>query len=450
MNPVAQSRQWDLGSVRDPEALCRVLRRRQTASLFLDGRGEFVDSWTTGPLVAVTPSPEAKIARTLERDGPRRALRELDTLIRRRRAEGGTAWTGVAVLLGYDLLSHELGVTAEIPGPGSVVVVLVDRSVSFSGDGSSVLTVRGSSGKQLRDRLSQWLETRFDEPPRPARLSGKPFTSLPREDYLGAVASIREHIRRGEIYQANLCQRFVAPYAGDELELQIRLCHGNPAPHSAFLEVPGFSLASASPETFLRVRSSGRVETLPIKGTRPRAASPDDDRAAARALLHSEKDRAELLMIVDLERNDLGRVCRTGSIRVRELAALRSFPAVHHLVAHIEGQLREGVGVGELLRATFPGGSITGAPKIRAMQVLDRLEPARRGFFTGSLMWFGDDGSMDSSILIRSLEFVHGHVHIGAGGGVVYDSDPEEEWHESNLKAAALAAGLGFHPEDAS
>jgi para-aminobenzoate synthetase component 1 len=155
-------------------------------------------------------------------------------------------------------------------------------------------------------------------------------------------------------------------------------------------------------------------------------------------------------MIVDLERNDLGRVCRAGSIEVPDLAALRSYATVHHLVACVRGRLREDAGPAEVLRATFPGGSITGAPKLRAMEILAELEPVRRGFYTGCFLWFGDDGTMQSNILIRTVVLAKGHAHIGAGGGIVADSDPESEWRESNQKARVLAQALGFAPEEAA
>jgi para-aminobenzoate synthetase component 1 len=214
------------------------------------------------------------------------------------------------------------------------------------------------------------------------------------------------------------------------------------------VETPDFALASVSPEIFLRTRSPDQIETWPIKGTRARGLSRAEDLRAQGELLASSKDRAELLMIVDLERNDLGRVCSTGSVRVRQLAELRSFAEVHHLVACVEGSLRPGVGIDDLLRATFPGGSISGAPKISARQILSEIEPVERGFFTGSLCWFGDDGSMDSSILIRSVVFAGGRVSIGAGGGIVADSDPELEWLESMHKARAPAATLGLDVEE--
>jgi aminodeoxychorismate synthase component I len=286
-------------------------------------------------------------------------------------------------------------------------------------------------------------------PQPPARLLGEAQTSLPREDYLRAVERIRTLIAEGEIYQANLCQRISAEYAGDEFVLYRELARGCPAPRSAFFETEQVALASVSPETFITMQPPDRIGTHPIKGTRPRGFTPEEDDAERRALLASEKDRAELLMIVDLERNDLGRICRTATVEVPELLALQTFPAVHHLVARVEGRLRRDVGASRLIRAMFPGGSITGAPKIRAMEVLSRIEPARRSFFTGSLLWFGDDGSVDSSILIRTVEFRDGRAYIGAGGGIVADSDAEQEWRESIHKASALTRALGFTPEDA-
>jgi para-aminobenzoate synthetase component 1 len=274
-------------------------------------------------------------------------------------------------------------------------------------------------------------------------------TSLPREEYLSAVRTLKRHITRGDIYQANLCQQFRLGCSGDELELYRELATRAPAPRSAFFDTGRVRLVSVSPETFLTLDASGRIATHPIKGTRPRGASEAADREQRESLLRSPKDHAELLMIVDLERNDLGRVCRTGSVRVTGLAALRSFATVHHLVASVEGRLEPGIDMVDLLRASFPGGSITGAPKLRAIELLAGVEPVRRGWFTGSLFWFGDDGTTDSSILIRSLVLRDGRAWLGAGGGIVADSDPEEEWRESNHKARALAEALGFDPEEA-
>ncbi len=272
-------------------------------------------------------------------------------------------------------------------------------------------------------------------------------TSLPKPAYVEAVRQLRHWIGEGRIYQANLCQRFDGTWPGDALDYYERVAAEQTVPRSAFLSIGDRCLASFSPETFVTVRD-GLIETLPIKGTRPRGATEEQDRDAIDELLSSPKDRAELLMIVDLERNDLGRVCAPGSVTVPELAAPYSYPTVHHLVARVRGRIREGVSFTELARAIFPGGSITGAPKISAMECLRRLEPVERGPFTGSLFWFGDDGSLDSSILIRSVVFCGDRFWIGAGGGIVADSDPHAEWAESNHKARPLTRGLGFEPED--
>jgi para-aminobenzoate synthetase component 1 len=266
---------------------------------------------------------------------------------------------------------------------------------------------------------------------------------------LRAVAQVQRHIEAGDIYQANLTQRFDAAFDGDPFDLYRVLRAGTPAPRSAYVEIPGLALASVSPEVFVDVDRDGAMDTRPIKGTRPRGLTPGADKAAADALLASEKDRAELVMIVDVLRNDLGRIARTGSVSVRELHALRSYPAVHHLVARVLGARRTGVGAAELVAAVFPGGSITGAPKQRAIELLAGIEPCPRGLYTGSMIWFDDDGSMASSILIRSAIVTGDRVFIGAGGGIVADSEPEAEWAEANAKARALTRALGFEPEEA-
>jgi anthranilate/para-aminobenzoate synthase component I len=261
---------------------------------------------------------------------------------------------------------------------------------------------------------------------------------------------VKQYIARGDVYQANLTQRFDAPFAADPWELYRSLAAATPAPRSAYIEVPGLALVSASPEMFVDVDAGGVAETRPIKGTRPRGATPREDAQAAAELLASTKDRAELVMIVDVLRNDLGRISSIGTVAVPELLALRSFAAVHHLVARVVSKLRDDVTPSALVAAVFPGGSVTGAPKERAIELLGELEPCPRGLYTGSLFWFDDDGSTASSILIRSAVVTAGRVHIGAGGGVVADSDPEAEWSEANAKARALTRALGFDPEEAA
>jgi para-aminobenzoate synthetase component 1 len=428
------------------DEVCRGQRRRHDSSLWLDGRGGFDQAWLCGPLLALDPRLRLR-ARRGEGAGVEAALRQLDRLVRKRRAAGGPPETGVAALCSYELFCDPL--SGGIPALPDLVVWTVDGSLRWTGEDRGVVSLRGSPEVDPR-RLVDALNGNAAKDSREAACALEaPRSSLPRQAYLAAVDRVQQHITRGDVYQANLCQRFEVGYTGDPFESFVGLTRSTPAPHSAFVETQDFALASVSPETFLRSRRPGEIETWPIKGTRPRGASIAEDRAAARQLERSDKDRAELLMIVDLERNDLSRACRAGTVEVPELAGLRSYSAVHHLVAQVRGTLKEGVGIDDLLHATFPGGSITGAPKLRAMRLLRELEPVPRGFFTGSLFWFGDDGSLDSSILIRSWVFGENRAWLGAGGGIVADSVAEAEWAESNHKARALAAVLGFDPEEA-
>lgn len=258
-----------------------------------------------------------------------------------------------------------------------------------------------------------------------------------REDYLGAVKRVKEYILAGDIYQANLSQRFSAPLLEPAWKLYRRLRVLNAAPFSAYLNFKDFAVASSSPERFLKV--NGRmVETRPIKGTRPRSDDPAADERLAEELLNSAKDRAELSMIVDLERNDLGRVCEYGSVEVTEHATLESYATVHHLVSTVVGCLHEGRDMVDLLRATFPGGSITGAPKIRSMEVIDELEPTVRSVYTGGVGYLGFNGCHDINIAIRTAIIHGGRVYFQVGGGIVADSDPEAEYQETLDKGKAI------------
>ncbi len=266
------------------------------------------------------------------------------------------------------------------------------------------------------------------------------------EEYIQAVAAAREYISAGDIFQVNLSQRFEADLPITPYELYSRLRSINPAPFAAYLNLDGVSVASASPERFLRVRGD-TVETRPIKGTRPRGGSAAEDEALAMELLGSIKDRAENVMIVDLERNDLGRVCRYGTIRVRELWTLERYATVFHLTSTVEGRLRQDKDRIDLLRATFPGGSITGAPKVRAMEIIDELEPTKRSVYTGSIGYLSFDGEMDLNIVIRTFIIKDGKAYFQVGGGIVYDSDPEAEYLETLDKARALIEALELSPE---
>jgi para-aminobenzoate synthetase component 1 len=225
------------------------------------------------------------------------------------------------------------------------------------------------------------------------------------------------------------------------LDLYGRLRQCNPAPFAGYLDLGNFAIASASPERFVLVQD-GQVQTRPIKGTRPRGATPEQDRQRAEELLASAKDRAENVMIVDLLRNDLGRVCAYGSVRVEAVCRLESYPTVHHLVSEVVGTLRPGLGPVDLLRAAFPGGSVTGAPKVRAMEIIAELEPTARGPYCGSLGFLGFDGSMDTSILIRTFTIGRGWIQFPVGGGIVADSDPHAEYAETLHKAEGLLRAL--------
>jgi para-aminobenzoate synthetase component 1 len=260
--------------------------------------------------------------------------------------------------------------------------------------------------------------------------------------YLGAVARVREYIVAGDIFQANLSQRFHAPLREPPFQLYRRLRTRNPAPFAAYLGFGDVTVLSASPERFLRLDHERQVETRPIKGTRPRGLVPMHDAALGRALAESEKDRAENVMIVDLLRNDLSRVCRPGTVRVPELFALEQHPTVHHLVSTVVGELEPSADAVDLVRAAFPGGSITGAPKVRAMEIIAELEPTRRGIYCGSIGYLSATGAMDTSIVIRTLVASGSEVYFQAGGGIVADSDPELEYRETLDKARGLIETL--------
>jgi para-aminobenzoate synthetase component I len=268
-------------------------------------------------------------------------------------------------------------------------------------------------------------------------------STFTRRGYLDAVARVREYIVAGDIFQANLSQRFQAPLSVPPFQLYQQLRHRNPAPFAAYLDFGEFQVLSASPERFLRLDQERReVETRPIKGTRPRGLGPMHDAALGRALAESEKDRAENVMIVDLLRNDLSRVCRPGTVRVPELFALEHHPTVHHLVSTVVGELEPAADAIDLLRATFPGGSITGAPKVRAMEIIAELEPTQRGVYCGSIGYVSASGAMDTSIVIRTYLALRGQVYFQAGGGIVADSDPELEYRETLDKARGLIETL--------
>jgi para-aminobenzoate synthetase component 1 len=273
--------------------------------------------------------------------------------------------------------------------------------------------------------------------PRPARRSFLP------DAYCAAVARAIEYVRAGDIFEVNLSQRFEVDLPEPPIAVYRRLRERAAAPFCALLDIGGGrAVLSLSPERFLALRGR-RVETRPIKGTRRRGATPEEDRALSAELFASEKDRAELAMIVDLERNDLGRVAEAGSVRVAAAAELKTFTGVHHLVGRVEALLRKDCGPIDLLRATFPGGSITGAPKVRAMEIIEEIEPVRRSVYCGAIGYLGWDGDLDLSIAIRTALVDGPRLTFQAGGAITAASDPEAERDETIAKARAIADAVG-------
>ena len=267
-------------------------------------------------------------------------------------------------------------------------------------------------------------------------------SNFSRDGYIDAVRRAVEYVHAGDVFQVNLSQRLLAPLTEHPLELYGRLRKTSPSPFGCYFDLGDFQILSASPERFLQLSADGEVSTRPIKGTRPRGKTPAEDAALLRDLTTNPKDRAENVMIVDLLRNDLGRVCEYGSVRVPAVCEVESFSHVHHLVSEVRGKLRPGLTAFDLLRAAFPGGSVTGAPKVRAMEIIAELEPTARGPYCGSVGWVGFDGAMDTNILIRTFTAGRGWLQFPVGGGIVADSDPATEYEETLHKAAGLLRAL--------
>lgn len=308
--------------------------------------------------------------------------------------------------------------------------------------GTTQLVCHPSLPEAERQRLLELFQRPDEATADEFHLSGPFQADLSALDYRTALDRIRDYIQAGDCYQVNFAQRFQTRCEGDSWAAYCALREACPTPFSGFQSLPdGDAILSLSPERFVKV-SHREVETRPIKGTRPRGRDAMEDEAYAQELLASIKDRAENLMIVDLLRNDLGRSCTIGSVRAPELFSLESYPNVHHLVSSVTGELAADKDALDLIAGSFPGGSITGAPKIRAMQIIDELEPTRRGLYCGSLMYMDVRGEMDSSIAIRSLLVKDGRISCWGGGGIVADSDCESEYQESFTKVRVLLRTL--------
>ncbi|KAB2826341.1 aminodeoxychorismate synthase component I [Aliivibrio finisterrensis] len=342
--------------------------------------------------------------------------------------------------LGY--FSYDLGRRVEsIPSIAERDIPTADMAVGIydwaliADHKTSTLTLIQPQGSNRLDWLQQFIAIK--EKKADFNLVSKWQSNMTQAEYSANFDAIQEYLKSGDCYQINLAQRFHAQYQGSEWLAYQTLATQNGAPFSAFIRTPELTILSVSPERFLQVKDR-KIETKPIKGTRPRSNDPKLDDQEADILRHSAKDRSENLMIVDLLRNDIGRVSKPGSVKVPKLFDIESFPAVHHLVSTITGQLGDNYTISDLLSASFPGGSITGAPKIRAMEIIEELEPHRRNLYCGSIGYISRCGNMDTSITIRTLIAYQDTIYASAGGGIVADSQTELEYEETLHKLSKI------------
>ncbi len=388
-----------------------------------------------------------------EWDDPFLALEQVLAAMRAPAAAGLPAFTGgLAGWLGYDLVRSIERLPARVPAdPGLPEMRLLVADHVFAHEHGTRrwwLCTRELPWGEAASRRGVWAHSRARAagaaaPQQKAGFrAGELVSRTPPARYLQDVARVVEYIHAGDVFQVNLSHRLEAAFAGDPWALYCALAEANPAPFAAYIESEAGTLASFSPERFLRLEGS-RVSARPIKGTRARATDPQEDARARDLLAASEKDRAENLMIVDLMRNDLGRVAQPGSVRVDELWKIEAHPSVWQMVSTLGAELREGVDAAGLLRACWPPGSMTGAPKVRAMQIIEELEPVRRGPYAGSIGWFDAAGGMDLSVVIRTVLLAGDRLMLQLGGGVVADSRPEEELAESLDKGRFLMRALG-------
>ncbi|MBI5903050.1 MAG: aminodeoxychorismate synthase component I [Deltaproteobacteria bacterium] len=295
---------------------------------------------------------------------------------------------------------------------------------------------------RFKELLTSWRLR--NGPPASVREAAAFFTSnVTRDGYIGAIERAKGYISAGDIYQINLSQRLAAPYEGDPFLIFQRLMEKNPAPFSSFMDFGSFQVISNSPERLLKIED-GVVETCPIKGTRPRGMTPEQDLAMVEELKHSKKERAEHVMIVDLERNDLGRISLPGTVEVARFEEIETYPHLHHMVSTVRGRLKPGIDAPSALKEVFPGGSVTGAPKIRAMEIIDELETVDRSVYTGGIGWMDAGGGMDMAMAIRTAVCAGSVLYLHVGGGIVADSDPEAEYDETILKARDFLGVLGM------
>lgn len=384
------------------------------------------------------------------RDLPDDPLRVLERLLGEGRAEPGPFRGGWVGYLAYELAGYIDGLPRHArPEPRTALLWLgcYDAVVVLDHHARRGWVV----GREPRvERMAEWLREGACSQMGPMGRMG-PMGPIEmeqsREFYYSRLAAIREHLWAGDIYQANYTQRVRVEGRFSAAGLFAAMAARNAAPFSAYLDCGDHAIVSASPELFLDFDGT-TATTRPIKGTRPRGRTPEEDARLAAELSASPKDLAEHLMIVDLERNDLGRVCAAGSVRAYDMLSVESYASVHHLVSSVRGRLPADRGSAELLRALFPGGSVTGAPRRRAMQIIAELEPCPRGVYTGCIGWLDDSGRMQWNIAIRTLVVTPEEVCFHVGGGIVWDSDPEAEYEECRAKAAGLLWSLETHEYD--
>ena len=388
---------------------------------------------------------------TEQEDNPFSVIQRLLADFGTERCKDGPPFQGGAIgYFGYEmggLLERLPGTAVDDLGLPDMNVGFYDWAIAFDhANGRSWLVTtkfsREGRAQWVRDRITEGSDTSTSRNGLPS-IASNLRSNFTREQYVEAVKRVKRYIAAGDIYQANISQRFEANVDTDAWTLYRSLRNTAPAPFGAYLGFPESCILSASPEQFLRVERDF-VETRPMKGTRPRGATSQDDIRLGRELAASEKDRAENIMIVDLLRNDLGRVCLPGTIRVPELFTVEKYPNVHQLVSSVTGRLHPEHDAVDLLKACFPGGSVTGAPKIRAMEIIDEIEPVQRGVYCGAIGYIGFDGSMQLSIPIRTMVAKGQRVYLQVGGGIVADSDPDAEYQETLDKARGGLEALGI------
>ena len=402
---------------------------------------------------------ENNVATTVTSDDPLGCIRTLLARFTPVEVEGLPRFFGGAVgYLGYDMVRHFERLPTEKPAvldAYEAYFLVTDTIVIFDTMSQKIKVVSnahldgGTTPDEAYRQATGKIEAiirklRTPLPPATAAPSGEPVelrSNITREDYEAAVEKAKEYVRAGDIIQVVPSQRFSGRLSADPFDVYRVLRTLNPSPYMFFLRLDGTVIAGASPEVMVR-KEGNRVELRPIAGTRPRGATPQEDARLAGELLNDPKERAEHVMLVDLGRNDLGRVCATGTVTVSELMVIERYSHVMHIVSNVQGRLGDGHDAFDVVRATFPAGTLSGAPKIRAMEIIDELEPVRREIYGGAVGYFSFSGNMDLAITIRTLVVKDGMVHLQAGGGVVADSDPAAEWQETVNKAMAARRAI--------